>query len=359
MHGCLEGRILVLITLACFLLTGGHCLILHRISRVHRRLSGREHTSLLIQNLLHGVVFLFPLMALAHTAGASIIEEVPLAKQAKGCISDSFLYFSPQNPSRALLVEKASQRAYLYRSSDLSRPFRSYPCATGENRGPKRERNDKKTPEGIYYVTNSFKEQQLTPRYGVRAFPIDYPNPLDRQLGRTGYGIWIHGTNQALKQRDTNGCVVFRNKDILDLSRYIDERRTPIIITEKINWVEEEGIQREGAELKNLVMAWLRAWRESRVDHYMSFYGKDCVVQGNNWHQWRAYTRSWSQKHSPADITIDDLQILRENRVVLARFIQTCQSDAFFSCGVKRLYLLKKSPEWKITYEFFQEKGGS
>jgi murein L,D-transpeptidase YafK len=106
---------------------------------------------------------------------------------------DCFLYFSPENPSQALLVEKASQRAYLYRSTDFSRPFRIYPCSTGKNSGPKSERNDKRTPEGIYYVTNSFKDQDLATIYGVRAFPIDYPNPLDRRLGRMGLGYGFTG----------------------------------------------------------------------------------------------------------------------------------------------------------------------
>jgi len=42
---------------------------------------------------------------------------------------------------------------------------------------------------------------------------------------------------------------------------------------------------------------------------------------------------------------------------VLARFEQAYKADGFFSTGVKRLYLMKKSPEWKITYEFFTKQG--
>ena len=282
---------------------------------------------------------------------------VPLGDQAKGRIPDSFLYFSPRNPGQALLVEKATQRAFLYRSTDLTKPFRAYPCSTGERSGPKSARNDKRTPEGIYYVTNAFKEHELASIYGVRALPIDYPSPLDHELGRKGYGIWIHGTNEPLKPRDTNGCVVFRNKDILELSRYIRMRQTPIIITQKINFIEKGRLQREGAALKTLVVEWLEAWRESQVERYMSFYGKDFAAQGKNWHQWRAYKQRLSEKYSEIDIRIDDLQIFRENGIVLARFEQAYKADGFFSTGVKRLYLMKKSPEWKITYEFFTKQG--
>ncbi len=356
MQGCLDGRIVVLITLACLLLAFALFSTFTILRHACRRRSDTEYTSFLTRTALRGITFLVPFIVLAHTAGASIMGPVPLGNRAKGLIPDSFLYFSPRNPGQVLLVEKGSQRAYLYQSTNLAHPFRTYPCSTGENSGPKSARNDKRTPEGIYYVTNSFEERELASIYGVRAFPIDYPSPLDQGLGRMGYGIWIHGTNEPLKPRDSNGCVVFRNKDILDLSRYIHERQTPIIITQKINFVEQERLQREGEEFKKLVMEWLKAWREGKVERYMSFYGKDFVAQGKNWHQWRSYKKRLSEKYGTIGIRIDDLQILRENGVVLARFTQAYKADGFFSNGVKRLYLQKKSPEWKITHEFFTKK---
>jgi murein L,D-transpeptidase YafK len=356
LQGYLDARIVILTTLACLLLAYALFSIFSIIRPANRRLTDTEHASLLKHIASRGIAFAVPLIVLVHIAGASTSGAVPWANETKGMIPDSFLYFSPRNPGQVLLVEKESQRAYLYQSTDLDRPFRVYPCSTGERSGPKRARNDKRTPEGIYYVTDSFTEQELAAIYGVRAFPIDYPSPLDRELGRMGYGIWIHGTNEPLKPRDTNGCIVFRNKDIIELSRFIHKRHTPIIITQKIKFIEKERLQREGTEFKRLVMAWLEAWRESRVDRYMSFYGEDFVAQGKNWHQWRAYKKSLSEKYGAIDIRIDGLQILRENGVVLARFVQTYKADGFFSNGVKRLYLLKKSPEWKITYEFFTKK---
>lgn len=350
MRGFLDGRIVALTTTACLLLAFALFSVFGTIRHGYRRLFIRGYISLLAYGILLGIALPFPPV---HSAGASIVGPAPAGHQGKARIPDSFLHFSPQNPGRVLLIEKASQKAYLYQSTDLVHPFRTYPCSTGEKSGPKSARNDKRTPEGIYYVTNSFKQKELASIYGARALPIDYPSPLDQRLGRMGYGIWLHGTNEPLKPRDSNGCVVFMNEDILELSRYILKGQTPIIITEKINFIEEEQLQREGAEFKGLVMEWLKAWRECRIERYMSFYGKDFVAQGKNWHQWRAYKKDLSKKYGAIDIGIDGLQILRENGVVLARFSQTYRADGFFSNGIKRLYLLKKSPEWKITYEFF------
>jgi uncharacterized protein (TIGR02246 family) len=313
----------------------------------------RVHSAFLKQLAARGITLLAAFLALAHMAGAAIMGPLPLRNQARGLVPDSLLYLSPQNTGYALLVEKATQQAYLYRSSNPDRPLRVYPCSTGENRGPKSMKNDKRTPEGIYYVTNIFKERDLASIYGARAFPIDYPNQLDQQLGRKGYGIWIHGTNEPLKPRDTNGCVVLRNDDILNLSRYIRKMRTPIIIVQKIHFIEKERLQREGAEFKKLITEWLGFWKGSRIERYMSFYGKDFVAQGKDWDQWRAHKHRLSEKYESIDIRIDDLQIVRASDIVLAKFTQAYRADGFFSTGEKRLYLLKKSPEWKITYEFF------
>ena len=32
-------------------------------------------------------------------------------------------------------------------------------------------------------------------KYGVAAYPLDYPNAWDRFNERTGYGIWLHGVD--------------------------------------------------------------------------------------------------------------------------------------------------------------------
>ena len=253
-------------------------------------------------------------------------------------------------------MEKAHQKAYLYDTQNLDGPLRVYPCSTGENRGPKAQKNDKRTPEGVYFVTNSFERKDLAPIYGDRAFPLDYPNGRDRKLGRKGYGIWIHGTNEVLKPRDTNGCIVFTNEDIRDLAGYISKRHTPVIITQEINFVEKEQVLRERAQIKSLFDDWTHAWKGGHIDHYMSFYARDFTGQGKTRLQWRAYKKRLSQHYGAVDITIDNLQILREGGIALAKFDQIYRADRFHSFGEKRLYLQQRSPEWKIVDEFFKRK---
>ena len=254
-------------------------------------------------------------------------------------------------------MEKAHQKAYLYDMQNLDGPLAVYPCSTGENKGPKAQKNDKRTPEGVYFVTNSFEQKDLASIYGDRAFPLDYPNVRDRKLGRKGYGIWIHGTNEVLKPRDTNGCIVFTNEGIRDLAEYISKKHTPVIITQEINFVEKEQLLRERAQIKSLIANWTYAWKGGHIDRYMSFYANGFTGQGKTRLQWRAYKKRLSEHYRAVDMTIDNLQILREGGIALAKFDQTYRADRFYSFGEKRLYLQQKSPEWKIVDEFFKRKG--
>ena len=293
-------------------------------------------------------------LALLYTAGVATAGPVPLGPETEGFVPDSLVYFSPQNQGYIILVEKAHQKAYLYDVQNLDSPLRVYHCSTGENRGPKTQKNDKKTPEGIYFITNSFLRKDLTPIYGDRAFPLDYPNVRDRKLGRKGYGIWIHGTNEALKPLDTNGCIVFTNEDIRDLAGYVSERHTPVIITQEINLVEKEQLLREGVQTKFFIDDWVNAWKGGHIDRYMSFYANDFTGQGKTRLQWRARKKRLSQHYGAVEISIENLQILREGGIALAKFDQAYRADGFHSFGEKRLYLQQRNPEWKIVDEFFE-----
>jgi murein L,D-transpeptidase YafK len=293
-------------------------------------------------------------VAFLCAAGVATAGPASLGPATYRFVPDSLIYFSPQNQGYILLVEKAHQKAYLYDMHNLDGPLRVYPCSTGENRGPKTQENDKRTPEGVYFVTNSFLKKDLTPIYGDRAFPLDYPNVRDRKLGRKGYGIWIHGTNEILKPRDTNGCIVFTNEDIRDLAGYVSERHTPVIITQEINFVEKERLLTERVQIRSFIDDWTNAWKEGHSDRYMSFYAMDFTEQGETRLQWQDHKKRLSQHYGAVEISIENLQILREGGIALAKFDQAYRADEFHSFGEKRLYLQQKSTEWKIVDEFFE-----
>jgi len=83
--------------------------------------------------------------------------------------------------------------------------------------------------------------------------------------------------------------------------------------------------------------------KKGKIDLYMSHYSKEFIAQGKNWDQWRVYEKRLSEKYGDIDIKIDNLKVLREDGIVLAKFDQTYNTSRFFNIGEERLYLEKKA----------------
>ena len=255
----------------------------------------------------------------------------------------------------AILVDKSAQKVFLYHRDDVSRPVKAYRCSTGENSGPKSKRNDGKTPEGIYFFTRSFVDRELAPIYGVRAFSMDYPNPLDKKQGKGGYGIWFHGTNEPLKSWDTNGCVVLENESIEELASYIRLHKTPVIISPYIDKVPYKRQKQESETLQKFIETWVRVWENKDIDQYMGLYSPRFTARGAGWSDWKAYKSRLAKKYKKIHVEIENLQLYRAKETVLATFNQIYRAADFESSGQKRLYLIKNSNQWKIIGEFFEK----
>ena len=264
------------------------------------------------------------------------------------------LKWSEKGPDYAVLVDKSVQKVYLYHKKDPFKPLKIYPCSTGENSGPKTRKNDRKTPEGVYFFVRSYEQRELAPIYGVKAFPIDYPNPFDRKVGNGGYGIWFHGTNKPLKPRDTNGCIVLENESIKDLARYIALNDTPAIISAAIRRVPDRVLRSNAAKLEEVIDEWRKAWQSKDIERYMSFYAERFRAQGMDRERWKRYKARLARKYKNIRVTITGLQLFQTNGLTLAQFQQTYRTEVFESRGRKRLYMAKERGRYKIVGEVFE-----
>jgi len=288
--------------------------------------------------------------------GLVILFQIYCPKGASAkLIPAPLLKWADKGADYAILVDKSAQKVFLYHRDDISNPVKVYKCSTGENSGPKLKRNDRKTPEGIYFFTRTYVDRELAPKYGVRAFAMDYPNPLDKKQGKSGYGIWFHGTNEPLKPWDTNGCVALENESLDELASYLRLHETPVIISPYIDRVPYKRQKRESETLQKFVETWARVWRNKDIDQYMSLYSPRFMARGAGWGAWKAYKSRLAKKYKKIHVEIENLQLYRAKETVLATFNQIYRTADFESRGQKRLYLTKNSNQWKIIGEFFEK----
>jgi murein L,D-transpeptidase YafK len=278
------------------------------------------------------------------------------SKKARKLVPAPLLFWPEEGSDYAILVDKSAQKVFLYRWDNLLAPVKVYNASTGENNGPKAKRNDKKTPEGVYFFTDSYEKSELAPRYGSRAFPIDYPNPMDKKKGRDGYGIWFHGLDKPLKPKDTNGCIALDNPDIDELANYIQLNDTPVVISSRIEMVNSDAQEKEKKQLLKVIEDWKRAWERKEIDRYMSFYSPRFTSDGKNREQWKRYKALVADKYNEITVEIEKVRLLKNDGIVMAKFVQNYSTERLESKGEKRLYLHQNSKEWKIVGEFFQKK---
>ena len=299
---------------------------------------------------------------LLHLAALACLALAGPALAEEEMLPDALLYPGEQ-PGHILVVDKTSQMLYLYNHDGagnitLDRVMR---CTTGQNLGDKMVEGDKKTPNGFYIFNQKLLPRELGPMYGTLAYPTDYPNFWDRQLGRGGYGIWLHGTNKPMVDYDSSGCTALENADIARLEDLLKLYDTPLITYETLVLAPVEELKREGQAVKNFLEDWRRAW--SGKDHaaYRAKYAPDFVNSDNrSFEAWMTHKENVARNYRNIKVELKDLRIYRHREVIVASFEQDYQGDQrFTSVGLKRLYLRpEEKGGYRIVGETFRPRPG-
>ncbi len=171
-----------------------------------------------------------------------------------------------------VIVDSEAHRLFLYRKNENGyQEVVNYYVTLGEKGTGKQVRGDMKTPIGIYRIEKELPDSKLPELYGVAALTLDYPNSWDKQKGRTGSGIWLHGTPRDTFSRAplaSRGCVVLNNPAMETLVfKYGLLPSTPVIIAQNI---ERNFIERND-ESKQLVLSQINQWLRSQNDYHVDW----------------------------------------------------------------------------------------
>ena len=250
-----------------------------------------------------------------------------------GLIPDLFVSMKGSDQhAYALVVEKRAQLMTLFKYDGRYQVVETIQISTGKTQGDKRVSGDKKTPEGVYFFTKAFGEQDLAPLYGTRAFPLDYPNFMDRQQGRNGYAIWMHGTNRPLKDRDSNGCIALVNRDIDKLAAYIALQDTPILIAEKITYKPVAKAESEDSAIQSFLSGWNNTLAKGSYHDYLSFYDSEYLPAISWWMKWMEIRKPGPSTAGSVDTELNYLGIYKHRELYVAMFDEMNESTAIFKC---------------------------
>jgi murein L,D-transpeptidase YafK len=277
-----------------------------------------------------------------------------------GMVPVNLVQLSPRQ-RHAIVVDASQARLFVYENlgHEYDLVADHYMTVGKEGMGKTRQ-GDLRTPVGVYHVTSYLSGETLPPRYGPGAYPINYPNEFDKLMNRTGYGIWIHGTepeNHNRIPRASDGCVSLSNDEFNDIEKYINiDGSTPVIIGEEFTWASTASLQ----EQRTMLASVLNQWKDDLENMDHSRFLNHYALKGD--HSRNADIDSWSDHHnhlrqasdSPG-IKIRNLSILSypgDHGIVVMSFDQEYLSKSYHSRSPKTLYWQKQSDNlWKIIHE--------
>ncbi|MGC1172485.1 L,D-transpeptidase family protein [Polaromonas sp.] len=276
-------------------------------------------------------------------------------RPAPGTIPSQFLALAPRN-RHAIAVDASRSRLYLFENTATGlRLLSDYYISLGKSGIEKSVEGDLRTPLGIYFVTSNLDPKSLKDFYGSGALPISYPNPLDIKRGKTGGGIWLHGTPPTQFSRAplaTDGCVVLANPDLERIIRTVEVRSTPVVIAQSLTWVAPHSIKADSKSFEDALNSWHQAKSGGDLAMLTSLYSSDFNSYGKTRDDWTAVLRSEVEKRRGRTVQLKDLSYLRWTDSADTMVVTFGEVLSGSRTGpVRRQYWVRQGKQWKIFFE--------
>jgi murein L,D-transpeptidase YafK len=272
-----------------------------------------------------------------------------------GLIPSQFLQLS-QKTRYAIAVDASRSRLYLFENRPGGLTLvADYYVSVGKAGVSKNAQGDQRTPLGVYFVTSNLDPKSLKDFYGSGALPINYPNILDSKRGKTGGGIWLHGTPPNQFSRAplaTDGCLVMANPDLRHIIRTVEVGNTPVVIAPQLQWVDPGKTKQESQPFEATLEAWANAKVEGNMDRLLSFYAPDFDAYGKTREQWAQNLKAELSKVQGHTLEIKDKSFLRwtdstDTMVVTFGEVVLGRRTGW----TKRQYWNRQGGQWKIFFE--------
>jgi lipoprotein-anchoring transpeptidase ErfK/SrfK len=261
----------------------------------------------------------------------------------------------------ALIVDAKRSRLYVYENTGGQLKFvKDYYVSQGKLGVNKLKEGDQRTPIGVYYITARLPAARLPDFYGSGALPINYPNEWDKLHGRSGSGIWLHGTPSDSFSRpplSSDGCVVLTNPDLHELASLVDIGKTPIVISENVEFVNKTKWNNERSVAARLTDGWRRDLASENpavlAAHYSRKFKSERGEDLNGW-----FTRQPPLPVGAKDVSVRLRDVTyfyypERDGLIVSTFTQEVQAgkSKANTLSRKRQYWAKEGAQWKIIYE--------
>jgi murein L,D-transpeptidase YafK len=263
-----------------------------------------------------------------------------------------------EDQKHVLLVDARRSRLYVYSHRAGQLKFvTDYYISQGKLGVNKLKEGDQKTPIGVYYITSHLSGARLPDFYGSGALPINYPNEWDKLNGRSGSGIWLHGTPSDSFSRpplSSDGCVVLTNPDLYKLTGSVEVGKTPVVISETIDFVNKAKWENDRNLAAKMVDGWRRDLESLSLQRVAENYSRKFKSERGE------DVKTWLAKHQQSLTGVKQVNVrLRDatyffypgEDMIVSTFTQESLFGKSKTTLRKRQYWAREASRWKIIYE--------
>jgi len=260
--------------------------------------------------------------------------------------------------SHLITINLKESRAYLFNIEQGRLKFvTSFYMTQGKLGAGKEKEGDKRTPIGAYLLDEHIHPSRISSFYGIGAVPLQYPNTWDKRNGRSGHGIWLHGTpigQYSRPPKASDGCVVFTNDDLQNILT-LDWRKTLVIIDKDLSWISPSAYQEQQKTMLTVIDNWRSTWEKQDLAGYLNFYAPDFMSGAReNLKDWSARKTQIFSYQRPHSIELSDLLLIAypdDPSVMVTTFNQKYTKEGKTSVERKRLWWKKNQNHWQIFNE--------
>ncbi len=256
----------------------------------------------------------------------------------------------------AIAVDASRSRLYLFENSDKGLKLTAdYYISVGKSGTDKATEGDARTPLGVYYITSSLDPKSLKDFYGAGALPINYPNPYDVRRGKTGGGIWLHGTPPQQFARAplaSDGCVVMANPDLKQLLRKVQIGATPVVTARSLQWISQPQAEKESQSISSAINGWKDARANGNEAQLKKFYLPDFQRISKKSTEGISAVEDEVKYAQGKRVQLKDMSFLHwrdGDDTMVVTFGEVFEGEK--SGRSRRQYWLRQGSEWKLFHE--------
>ncbi|WDZ98417.1 L,D-transpeptidase [Herbaspirillum sp. WKF16] len=259
-----------------------------------------------------------------------------------------------------LVVDTSRSRMYVYENQGGELRYQNdYYISQGRFGANKAKEGDQRTPIGVYYVNSRIPGPKLPDFYGTGALPLSYPNEWDKRNGRSGYGIWLHGTpsdNFSRPPLSSDGCVVLANPDLQNLYSTAEVGKTVVVISQHVQFVDKGEWNRQRDAASAMLEQWQQSLESTDSDKTLSYYSNEFrSAQGESLSTWFSRQQKSMNGARFTSVKLRDVSLFRypggPEDMIVSTFTQESAVGKSKNAIRKRQYWVKEGSQWKIIYE--------